>query len=258
MRWLAVKRFISLIFIITILATLLTGCSDKEVSVIEETKTQNSNIDIPENENIGERIEIDVYVNNIKSDTPVYKNKTSNDPKNLSDYVLLDSVCDTMGAAYILNEDSITLQYNNEEFIITRISFSENRYWIIDDSILIQFSSIRYAIHGGLKQDDEKSMYLYTADFERLDIPGTLEECYAALDEMLDDETKNDIKESSDNLINYHFGLGTWIRNNWIYPTDGRIAKVFFDAGYEHVDAISGAILTGYHYYLNNLPYDIK
>ena len=82
---------------------------------------------------------------------------------------------------------------------------------------------------------------------------------YKALDNELDDETKNAIKESNvDDLIKYHFGLGTWIRNNWIYPTTEKIAKVFLDADIAHPDDMSHEIILGYHYYLNNIPYEIK
>ena len=96
-------------------------------------------------------------------------------------------------------------------------------------------------------------------DFTRTDIPATLEECYAALDTLLDEATKEDIKTSSgDELIgNYHFGLGMWIRNNWIYPAADKIAKVFLDAGIDHPDDMSSIILEGYRSYLNGLAYEI-
>ena len=46
--------------------------------------------------------------------------------------------------------------------------------------------------------------------------PQTKEECFALLDAMLSEEDKNELKNCED-TINYHFTLGMWIRNNWIY-----------------------------------------
>ena len=47
-------------------------------------------------------------------------------------------------------------------------------------------------------------------------IPKTKEECFAVLDAMLSDEDKATIAAMED-TIELHFGLGMWIRNNWIY-----------------------------------------
>ncbi|MDR0767715.1 MAG: hypothetical protein LBE57_04680 [Methanosarcinales archaeon] len=93
---------------------------------------------------------------------------------------------------------------------------------------------------------------------ERLDIPATLDDCYKALDYLLDEEIKEEIKnKSTDELFLYHFGLGMWIRNNWIYPApNSRITKVFLDLGYDHPDDMSHEIIRGYHYYLNDIPYE--
>ena len=51
-------------------------------------------------------------------------------------------------------------------------------------------------------------------------IPKTKREAYAQLDEMLSEEDKQAIIESED-ISDFHFSLGLWIRNNWIYPQSG-------------------------------------
>ena len=95
-------------------------------------------------------------------------------------------------------------------------------------------------------------------DYEK-NIPATMSDCYKALDQLLDTNQKEDIKkiENMDGLYVYHFSLGLWIRNNWIYPTDDRIARVFLDLGFFHPDDMSQEIIRGYYYYLNNIPYEI-
>jgi len=238
-------------FIIAILTIVfaigLFGCSETNTSI---------------NEEIGRSIKIDVYVNDVKVQTPVYKNKTAppvDGPDNVGDYVLLEPVCEALGATFELKGESIIIQYKNDEYIIEKTFMERPCFWVVDNVIYVKFSSIRYAMDGSLKQDDYKSMYLYTKDFERPDIPATLDECYKALDKELDTKTKNAIKKSSvEDLIEYHFSLGLWIRNNWIYPANNKIEKVFLDAGFDHPDDMSSEIIIGYHYYLNNLPYEIK
>lgn len=44
----------------------------------------------------------------------------------------------------------------------------------------------------------------------------TKKECFALLDEMLSEADKKAIVEAED-LIEFHFTLDLWIRNNWLY-----------------------------------------
>ncbi len=129
------------------------------------------------------------------------------------------------------------------------VSLQEKYFTKINGRYYIAASMVRYLIQGTLK-DDEKGVYLYTADFVRVDIPGTLEECYQQLDQLLSDEDKSDLKKTS-NVIQYHRTLGMWIRNEWIYPGPDRVAKIFLDKDIRHPDDISHYIMLGYHFYLN-------
>ena len=60
-------------------------------------------------------------------------------------------------------------------------------------------------------------------------IPQTKNEVFAQLDEMLSEEEKHELAKSDP--IEYHFSLGMWIRNNWIYEQEEedvkRLAKAF-------------------------------
>jgi len=116
-------------------------------------------------------------------------------------------------------------------------------------------------------------------------IPSTLEECYIALDSVLTEEEKFNIKNAGNgnlfkisgfpdnrwneliaegfdpvdlDLSTTHFGLGLWIRNNWIYPSSrSNIGNRFIIAGIRHPDDISSQIITGYYLYLNGLSFAI-
>ena len=49
-------------------------------------------------------------------------------------------------------------------------------------------------------------------------IPETKNEAFAQLDAMLSEEEKIEMVKSDP--IEYHFSLGMWIRNNWIYQQE--------------------------------------
>jgi len=240
------KRLVLLATILVIMAFSLYGCGGKNTSI---------------NDEIGNLVKIDVYVNDVKVDTPVHKNNKETGyigAYNLGDYVLLKPVCEVIGATYEVKDDYIVIMHNNEAFKVEKSFIDQSRFWIIDGNVYIQFRSIRYAIDGSLKQDGNKGIYLYTKDYIRLDIPATLDECYKALDKELDFLTKQLIKNTKvENLGIHHFGTGLWIRNNWIYPGNNRIDKVFRDAGIYEPDEMSYEIIKGYHHYLNGLPYEI-
>jgi hypothetical protein len=85
-------------------------------------------------------------------------------------------------------------------------------------------------------------------------IPQTKQEAFDQLDQMLTKEEKEKMINISD-TIEYHFTLGLWIRNNWIYEQDEedvkRLAKAFrvefvvFDP-----DSLSEKIIESYQKYL--------
>jgi len=260
-----VKRLILLSIVLAVLLINLKGCTGKDSSINEETgKLDNSNVYVNDssiNDEIGELVNINVYVNDIKIDTPVHNDNTKLDyygPYNLSDYVLLRPICESLGATFEVKDGCIEIKYHGEIYAIEKRLYNENIYWVIDDDIFVKFTAIRVAMNGSVKQDGRKGIYLYTRDYVRLDIPATLEECYKALDKELDFLTRQTIKYSKvEDLAIYHFGTGLWIRNNWIYPGNDRIDKVFRDAGIYHPDDMSYEIIKGYHYYLNGIQYEI-
>jgi len=55
---------------------------------------------------------------------------------------------------------------------------------------------------------------------KRTKYPKTQEEAFAMLDELLTDEDKRNALQTQDDeeyATRQHFGLGLWVRNNWIY-----------------------------------------
>ena len=85
------------------------------------------------------------------------------------------------------------------------------------------------------------------------EIPQTKQETFAQLDEMLSEEDKNELVKGD--AIEFHFSLGMWIRNNWIYEQNeedvNRLAKAFrTDFIVFDLDGLSGKIIESYQRYL--------
>lgn len=84
-------------------------------------------------------------------------------------------------------------------------------------------------------------------------IPKTKNEAFAQLDEMLSDEEKSELVKSDP--VEYHFSLGMWIRNNWIYQQEEenvkRLAKAFrMEMLFFEADDLSMKIIEYYQRYL--------
>ena len=84
-------------------------------------------------------------------------------------------------------------------------------------------------------------------------IPQTKNEAFAQLDEMLSEEDKRELAKSD--AIKYHFSLGMWIRNNWIYQQKEedvkRLAKAFrTEMLFFEADSLSEKIIEYYQRYL--------
>jgi len=215
-------------------------------------------------------LNIKAYLNNTEIDGPVYKDMYG--INNLSSLVKLTSIFKLLEAEIKINGNTIDIQgkktgnikikYINQNNISiygslidedVRQNQTNNSLILINNEYYIRISMVRYLINGAL-QEDKNSVTLYTRDYERQDIPATLNDCYTALNKTLNDEIKIDIKISSiTELIKYHMGLGMWIRNNWIRQTNNRITKLFLDNGLRSPDDMSQTIIIGYHYYLNGI-----
>ena len=84
-------------------------------------------------------------------------------------------------------------------------------------------------------------------------MPKTKNEAFAQLDAMLSEKEKSELAKSDP--IEYHFSLGMWIRNNWIYQQEEedvkRLAIAFrTEILYFEADDLSMKIIEYYQRYL--------
>ena len=86
--------------------------------------------------------------------------------------------------------------------------------------------------------------------------PLTKEIAFARLDKRLSQEDKNTILKARD-MIEFHFTLGMWIRNTWIYGNEEErvqaLAKDLREVVWFSADDLSSAILDGYKKHLKKL-----
>jgi hypothetical protein len=108
-----------------------------------------------------------------------------------------------------------------------------------------------------LKQEEEKKVHEQKLQKDTINgvyIPKNLEDCFIQLDKLLSDEDKQYIKQLKDRkeTIELHFGLGTWIRNNWGVWGGSRLQKYMLDReNVGHPDGMSAIILEFYYDWLN-------
>jgi hypothetical protein len=234
-------------------------------------------------------IEGTVYKNIINpSDRAVYRDIFNSPVQSidcLSSFVKLNSIFNLLEAEVKINNRTIEISgektgniqinyisQNNIEInsslhggSISRQGFTNNSIVIINNEYYIAISMVRYLINGALR-DNENSVTLYTRDYERLDIPLALNDCFLALNNLLNDQTKNDIKISSEDELKNEYlslglriqSLGLWIQNNWVGQSNNRITKLFVDKGVRYTDYMSRAIILGYHYYLNGIEKTVE
>lgn len=229
-------------------------------------------------------LDLDCFINETKLETLLFDNENSRfENDGPSAYINMYKICNLMNILINIKQNKISFKSNkfdmekyingndkNIKKIIIDISKTNNKFcfygknnklvkeeeWneevikIIDKIYYIQFSIIRYFMNGSFKQTNDRIIY-YTHDYERMDIPETLLECYEYFSKNLDKKLIKKIR--LDKNIDLHFTLGLWIRNNWIYPGHNRIEKLFKNTCIYDADSKSSAILEGYHYFLNGI-----
>lgn len=100
---------------------------------------------------------------------------------------------------------------------------------------------------------------LVTTCGPKIYIPLNLDESMRELKTILDDDVIQEIKDGSEeDLIQYHMGLGMWIRNNWELWKGSRLSKWFNAKGIYHPDDMSGIILDSFWRHLNGAPINLE
>jgi len=90
-------------------------------------------------------------------------------------------------------------------------------------------------------------------------IPANLDDSLVQLYCLLEPETIQKMANGSeDEMVRYHHGLGTGLRNSWGLWTKSRLYVYFYDLGLRHPDDMSGVILKSFWRRLNDQPLDVE
>ena len=85
-------------------------------------------------------------------------------------------------------------------------------------------------------------------------IPTDLPDSFRELRRMLHPAFIAEFRADSQKVIEHHFGLGLWMRNNWGLWGGSRLAQAFNRLGIQHPDDMSGIILQSFWRELNGQP----
>ena len=90
-------------------------------------------------------------------------------------------------------------------------------------------------------------------------VPRDLDDALTEVDRIMGAKEHDDVmKATEDGMIEYHFGLGMWMRNNWGLWSGSRLAQYFNQIGIQHPDDMSGIILDSYWRKLHGKPIDLE
>jgi hypothetical protein len=140
--------------------------------------------------------------------------------------------------------------YGNNKIMKKTIIFMAFCLWFITGNIFAQtIEDPKYKINPTKDKNSPAGLY----------IPENLEDCFGELGKMLQPELIEEMKSGTeDDMITYHHGLGTWLRNNWGLWSGSRLAKYFNGLGIKHPDDMSGVILDSFWRHLNNKPIELE
>ena len=127
--------------------------------------------------------------------------------------------------------------------------------------LILALASFGSVLRGNF-QDQDKYKVNPTPDLTskyKIYVPPNLEDAFGELKKMLHPDLLKEMREGSErNMIQYHMGLGVWMRNNWGLWGGSRLAKYFNGIGIFHPDDMSGIILDSFWCHLNSQPIKLE
>jgi hypothetical protein len=89
--------------------------------------------------------------------------------------------------------------------------------------------------------------------------PRTFPQCFIVLEKELPADTLERMRTISEaDMGEYHFGLGTWMRDSWGLWSGGPLYSYFRQIGLVHPDDMSGVILTSFWRHLHGKRLDVE
>jgi hypothetical protein len=89
-------------------------------------------------------------------------------------------------------------------------------------------------------------------------VPKNLDDALRQLDLLLGDKGRAEVQRAKEaDMVQYHMGLGMWMRNNWGLWAGSRLAQYFNQLGIRHPDDMTGIIFDSYWRKLHGRDIDL-
>ena len=157
-----------------------------------------------------------------------------------------------------LPKDKILEFFKTNRFDIREVPSVFDKWYLTEE-----FFSFRKANNAIARQEKLQQLKEQRAERERrmtaesingVYIPRNLGECFIELDKALSEIDKNEMRAlpKRGDMIQYHLGLGTWMRNNWGLWGGSRLYKYFYDKAVTHPEDMSSIVLFYYYDWLTD------
>ncbi len=156
-----------------------------------------------------------------------------------------------------LPKEKIVEFLTSNKFDSTPVPLAFDKWNIREHYITFRKKDVRAAREEGrLERARRRAEYerrLTLESIEGVYIPKDLGECMTELDKKLSEIDRQEMRAlpAREDMIGYHLGLGTWMRNYWGLWSSSRLQKYFREKGVAHPESMSTVILYHYHDWLN-------
>lgn len=168
------------------------------------------------------------------------------------------AIVESIDADRALPRDKILEFFKTSRFDISEVPSVFDQWYLIEE-----FFSFRNANDTIARQEKRQQLKEQRAERERrmtaetiqgVYIPRNLGECFIELDKRLSEIDKNEMRAlpKRDDMIQYHLGLGTWMRNTWGLWGGSRLFKYFHDKGVKDPEDMSSLVLFYYYDWLTD------
>lgn len=174
------------------------------------------------------------------------------------------AVVESIDADPALPKGKILEFFKTNRFDISAVPSVFNKWYLTEE-----FFSFRNANDTIARQEKRQQLKEQRAERERrmiaerihgIYIPRNLGECFVELDKLLSEIDKNEIRAlpKRDDMIQYHLGLGMWMRNNWGLWGGSRLYKYFHDKAMTDPEDMSSIVLFYYYDWLTDKKHSWK
>jgi hypothetical protein len=157
-----------------------------------------------------------------------------------------------------LPKDRILEFFKTNRFDISEVPSAFDKWYLTKEYFSFRNADDKIARQEKLQQlEEQRAEREIRMTAEKVDgvyIPRDLGDCFVELDKLLSEIDRNEMRAlpKRDDMIQYHLGLGMWMRNNWGLWGGSRLYKYFHDKGLTDPEDMSSIVMFYYHDWLTD------